>query len=207
MDWGDLASVAFPVAALGNAPVLGGISGAGGMGGIGDWLNGRSNVPQIGANPYQGDWTSLIRQLQQTAAGNGPSLAGNAYKQAASDAMRNAGSMAGSGSAGGQRQAQYQMGLTNQGLAQGYANARLQEQLGAQQMLSGALQGGGNAWFQPQQANLNATMSTPTHLQQLMGFLSQLGGSGSAMSGSGGGAGAGMSPTMIGGMPMAATFV
>jgi hypothetical protein len=137
--------------------------------------NGRGNVPQIQQNPFMGDWKSLIGQLQTTASGNGPSLAGNAYKQAANDQMHAAQSMAAGGSAGGARQAQMMMGRTNQGIANGYSNARLQEQLAAQQMLSGALQGAGNAWFQPQAANLSATLGSPTNLQKFLSILSAAG--------------------------------
>src|SRR5262249_16942794 len=46
-----------------------------------NWL-GQKNAPQIPQNPYLGDWGSLISQLQRTASGTGPSLAGNAYQQA-----------------------------------------------------------------------------------------------------------------------------
>jgi hypothetical protein len=145
------------------------------------WGQQRSNVPQIGPNPYQGDWTSLIRQLQATARGDGPSLAGNAYKQASDNTMRNMQSLSSGGSAGGAREAIGQMGRIGQGLAQGYSNARLQEQLATQQMLQGALTGGGNAWFQPQQANLQATMKTPTNMQQILALLQQAGPIGSAV--------------------------
>jgi hypothetical protein len=44
----------------------------------------------------------------------------------------------------------------------------------ARQALIQALQGGQNAWFQPQQANLSATMGTPTNGQMLTGFIGQL---------------------------------
>lgn len=138
------------------------------------WMGGRSNVPQIGQNPYLGDWRNLIGQLQQTASGNGPSLAGNAYQQAHAQGLSDQMSMAAGGSAGAARQAGMNMTRMNQGLAAGYSNARLQEQLAAQQALQGALSGAGNAWFQPQQANLQATLATPTNGQQLLNFLSQL---------------------------------
>jgi hypothetical protein len=149
---------------------------------IKEWA-GKKNAPGIGENPYQQNWTNLIGQLEQQASGNGPSLAGNAFKQANQTGMNNVRSMSRGGSAGAVRGGQMQMGRLNQGLAQGYSNARLQEQLVARQMLSGALQGGGNAWFQPQQANLQAQMATPSNLQMLMSFLEQGGSIGGKIAG------------------------
>jgi hypothetical protein len=95
-------------------------------------------------------------------------------------------SMSHGGSAGAARMAGRNMGMANQGLAAGYSNARLQEQLAARQQLQGALSGASNAWFQPQQANLSAQMGQQTNAQQLMGFLEQLGAIGGKMSGTGG---------------------
>lgn len=137
------------------------------------WM-GQKNAPQIPQNPYLGDWGSLIGQLQKTASGTGPSLAGNAYQQAHAQGLRDQRSMAAGGSAGAARQAGMNMVHMNQGLAAGYSNARLQEQLAAQQALAGALAQAGNAWFQPQQANLQAQLGTPSNGQQMMNFLQQL---------------------------------
>lgn len=138
-----------------------------------DWWN-HKNAPQIGANPYQGGWDSLISQLQMQGNGEGPSLAGNAYKQAQQTGMQNMLSMSRGGSAGAARGGQMAMGRMNQGMAQGYSNARLQEQMMARQQLQAALAGAGNAWFQPQQANLQAQLGTQSNGQQLTGFVSQL---------------------------------
>jgi hypothetical protein len=137
------------------------------------WFN-QKNAPQIPQNPYLGDWGSLIKQLQATASGQGPSLAGNAYNQAHAQGLRDQRTMAAGGSAGAARQAGMNMTRMNTGLAQGYSNARLQEQLAAQQALAGTLAQAGNAWFQPQQANLQSQLGTQTQGQQLMNFLSQL---------------------------------
>jgi hypothetical protein len=63
----------------------------------------------------------------------------------------------------------------NQGLAHGYGNARLQEQLAARQQLSGAIGGAGAAWFAPQAANLQAQLAQPTNMQMLAQFLQQFG--------------------------------
>lgn len=149
----------------------GGIGGF--FGGIVDWM-GRKNAPQIPQNPFMGDWGTLIGQLQRTASGEGPSLAGNAFKDAHAQGLRDQMSMAAGGSAGGARQAGMNMVRQNQGLAAGFSNARLQEQLASQQALQAALTNAGNSWFMPQQANLQAQFNTQTNGQQLMNFLMQL---------------------------------
>jgi hypothetical protein len=138
-----------------------------------DWM-GKKNAPQIPQNPYLNDWGSLIGQLQRTASGTGPSVAGGAYQQAHAQGLQDQRSMAAGGSAGAARQAGLNVNQMNAGLAQGYSNARLQEQLAAQQALGGTLAQAGNAWFQPQQANLQAQLGTQTQGQQLMNFLQQL---------------------------------
>lgn len=154
-----------------------------GRGSVSDWVSGAAswwndkNAPQIGANPYQSNWGALINQLTQQASGQGPSLAGNAYKQAQQTGMQNVLAMSRGGSAGQAQAGMQTLGRMNQGMAQGYSNARLQEQMAARQQLQMALAGAGNAWFQPQQANLQATMATPSNGQQLSGFISQLAGS------------------------------
>jgi hypothetical protein len=134
------------------------------------WLTAK-NAPQIGANPYQGHWDSLIGQLQQTG---GRSLAGDAFAQANATGMNNVLSMSRGGSAGAARQGMQQYGQMQQGQAFGYSNARLQEELARKQMLQAALAGAGNAWFQPQQANLQAQVNTPSNMQMLTGFIGQL---------------------------------
>lgn len=132
-----------------------------------DWWN-KKNAPQIGANPYQGQWNALISQLTQQGNGQGPSLAGNAYKEAQQTGMNNVMAMSRGGSAGAARGGMQMLGKMNQGMAQGYSNARLQEQLAARQQLQMALAGAGNAWFQPQQMNMQATMGTQSNGQQMM---------------------------------------
>lgn len=83
------------------------------------------------ASPYAGQQGQLIAMLQNRAAGNGPSVAGDAYKSAAADAMARAMSLSNSGNAGSTRLALQQMGNQEQGMAQGYAAARNQEMQGA----------------------------------------------------------------------------
>lgn len=148
-----------------------------GNGDVAAWANGKPNAPKMDQSPFMGDWRQLIGQLQNQANPNytGPSLAENTYKQAAGDAMRRAQSMSTSGSAGGARQAQIQMGRVNQGLSEGVSNARLQEQLAAQQQLQGALGGANNAWFGPASQNFQAQLNTPSNMQKLMGLFQQIG--------------------------------
>lgn len=86
------------------------------------------------------EWGGLISQLQARASGTGPSVAGNAYKQASQDAQNNLASMShDSASPGGARQATLQAGRIQQGLAQGYGSAALQEQQANQGALAQAL--------------------------------------------------------------------
>jgi hypothetical protein len=153
-------------------------------GGVMDWM-GKRNAPQIGENPYMSDWGSLLKQLKGTADGTGMqgSVALGAYQQAHNQGVRDQASMAAGGSAGQVRQAGMNVARMNQGLQQGYSNARLQEQLAAPQSLQGALTNAGNAWFQPQQANLQAQMNTPTNGQQMMQFLQQLFAGGASIAG------------------------
>lgn len=94
-----------------------------------------------GQSPFAGsEWGSLIQQLQARASGQGPSLAGDAYRQASMDSQAALGSMGrNSGTAAGARQALMQQSRTGQGFAQGYANARNQEMVGAQGALTQAL--------------------------------------------------------------------
>lgn len=155
--------------------------------GAGKWLNKRPNQVQMPANPYQGQWDALLGQLSETAAGRGPSLAGDAYKQAHAQGMNDTLAMSRGGSAGAAHAGMQQMGRANQGFAQGYANARLQEQLAARQQLTGALQGAGQAWWQPQYTNLLSQMGTPTNMQTLLQLLQQGGAVGGSILKGGGG--------------------
>lgn len=147
-----------------------------------DWGMKRPQAPQMAANPYQGDWGALIGQLQQQP-GPGQSLAGMAYKQANQQGMNNVLAMSRGGSAGAARMGMQQHGRMQQGAKAGYANAALQEELARKQMLQQALAGAGQAWFQPQYANLQAKSQTPNNLQMLTGFLGQLGSAAAATQG------------------------
>ena len=147
------------------------------------WGQKRSNVPQIPASPYLGNYNNLIGQLEQQSRGEGPSLAGNAYMTAHQQGLDDAQSMFRGGTAGAARAGARQMGQMNAGLAHGYSNARLQEQLAARQMLVGGLEKANSAWFQPQEANLKATFASPTNMQQLSALLQQLGMAGGKIAG------------------------
>lgn len=150
-------------------------SGTEGVGNIWDWLNGKAqdpNVqkdrdytqgflnqgnPYIKDNPYAGGFDSLIKQLQDQSKGIGPSLAGQAYNAGNQNAMAGQLAMAhGSGSAGAGRMAAQNLGNIQQGQAQGYAQARTGEQLGAMSQLGGALNSASQNNFQFQHANQQA---------------------------------------------------
>ena len=137
-----------------TGPDAGGFGGAGQIFGGGKVPLGGLNLPYYqqdrdrlggmltGQSPFAGsEWGALIGQLQQRASGAGPSLAGDAYRSAAMDTQNSLGSMArGAGTASAARRAMLEQGRVGQGMAQGYASARNQEMVGAQQVLSGALQ-------------------------------------------------------------------
>ena len=92
-------------------------------------------------NPYAGaEWGGLIKQLQDQAAGNGPSVAEQAYSRAQGDTTAALASMAqGSASPAAARQAQIQRQRVGQGMASGLAEARTGEMLAGQNALSQAL--------------------------------------------------------------------
>lgn len=182
MAWYDYAG-ALPALYTGVSHALGGGGVSGDARSAWQWGKGRSTAPSMGENPYRGQWDTLIGQLQQQAGGQGPSLAGNAFREASDTGLRQQMAMSHGGSAGAARQAGMNMGRINQGQAQGYSNARLQEQLAARQMLQGALGGAGQAWFQPQSANLGAQLSSPTNMQMLTQLLAQLGAAGGTIAG------------------------
>jgi hypothetical protein len=86
------------------------------------------------------EWGGLISQLQQRSSGQGPSVAGDAYKQASANTNNQLMSMSSnSSSPAAARQALLQTGQVNQGMAQGYSAARNQEMMGATGQLSQAL--------------------------------------------------------------------
>src|SRR3954462_8420568 len=92
-------------------------------------------------SPFAGsEWTHLIGQLQQRANGGAPSVAGMAYQKATQDAQNGLASMSqNSAGPGAARQALLQAGHMQQGMAQGYSTAALQEQQANQAALGQAL--------------------------------------------------------------------
>lgn len=137
-------------------------------------LRGHKTPTLVKDNPYGPQWDGLISQLQQQANGQGPSLAGEAYKQAQQTGMRNIQSMSRGGSAGAARAGMQNLGHMNQGLAQGYSNARLQEQLAARQMLQGALTSAQDDSFRRSKANVDILNNSKSKFESVMGFLGNM---------------------------------
>lgn len=114
-----------------------------GMPGYQDLMNEVGQMQQQGGY-YDQQYQDYINGLRDMAQGRGTSLAEQQYKQASADAGRQVSTLAasGRGPAGmAQRQAMQQQAQIGTGLAQGSAQARLQEQMMAQQQLGGAIQG------------------------------------------------------------------
>jgi len=152
--------------------------------------------PYMQGNPYQGDFGSLIKQLQDQAAGRGPSVAQNAYNAASQNNMAQQMAMSvGGASAGAGRQAAQNMGNIGQGMAQGLASARTGEETAAQQGLGGVLNAASNQNFQYGHANQQAwldmlaqqlgltktQMGQKTNMDQLGGLLQGIGQAGAAL--------------------------
>lgn len=162
VNWGNGAKGAASGAAMGSAfgpwgAAAGGVAG-GLLGLFGGDDDGNQALPPVSLPYFEADrarlgsmmdghtafagseWGSLISQLQSRANGGGPSVAGNAYKQASQDAMNNLTSLSqNSASPGAARQAMLQQGHIQQGLSQGYSAAALQEQQANQGALAQAL--------------------------------------------------------------------
>ena len=143
-------------------------------------------------NPYMSSWDALIAQLRDQAAGKGPSVAQDAYRQAFDQNMASMSALGHSGNAQAAGQMGNAMGANAAGLQQGLSEARTREELGAQQELGGALQGAGQAWLAPQQLALQAwQLQQQQKMQQLQAFAGLLGGGASLFGGGGmGGMGA-----------------
>lgn len=127
-----------------------------------------------GQSPFAGsDWGALVTQLQQRAAGQGPSMAENAYKQASNDTNAQLMSMArGSNSPGAARQALLQTGKIGQGMAQGLATARTQEMQGATDQL-GQVMGTRDQLNQNAYTNLLAQQLGLSEMQLRAGMANQ----------------------------------
>jgi hypothetical protein len=172
------------------------------------YLN-QGSGPYVGKDPYAGNWANHIGQLEDRAAGRGPSVAGDAYRGAAMNSMAQQYAMSQGGrSAGAGRQSAMMLGGIQQGLAKGYGDARNQEMTSAEQALTGALGGADAASFQRDKANQDAWldmlakqlglsaeqlkgamagMAAPSNFQTVGGLLSAAGIGGAKISGPGGG--------------------
>lgn len=161
VNWGNGAQGAASGAAMGSAAGPWGAVIGGAAGGLMGLFSGDDEAKQArptslphfeedrarlggllqGQSPFAGtEWGALIGQLQARAGGGVPSVAGNAYKQASQDSMNNLASLAqNSSSPSAVRQAQLQAGHIQQGMAQGYGAAALNEQQVNQSALGQAL--------------------------------------------------------------------
>jgi hypothetical protein len=107
-------------------------------------------------SPYAGQQAQLLEMLKNRSQGNGPSVAGDAYKSASSDAMSRAATLSNSGNAGATRLALQQMGNQEQGLSQGYSAARNQEMMGATGQYGAALNSADSSQLLRDKANQEA---------------------------------------------------
>lgn len=126
---------------------------------------------------YQEQFDEYLRGLQDMAAGRGESLAEQQFKAASGQAQQQIAAQAasGRGNAGqAQRMATQAQSQIGQGLAQGSATARLQEQMAAQQQLGGAIAQGDASTLAHQQMwleNMKAKMGLSTEqAQNLLGY-------------------------------------
>lgn len=94
-----------------------------------------------GQSPFASQsWQGLISQLQDQSMGRGPSLAQAQYNQGINTAQNSVAALAsGSGGPGSVHDAMSQMGNIGANAAGGLATAGIQERLGAQGQLAGAL--------------------------------------------------------------------
>lgn len=130
---------------------------------------------QLGQSQYDRDLRGNITQLQNMAAGRGPSLAEGQYRQASDTALQQQMAMAQSGRGNAARSArnaavgQAQIG---QGLASGVAQARTNEQMGAIGQLTGALGQAGSLEMQRQ--GLQAQLNQQANMQNQQAFMQML---------------------------------
>lgn len=153
----------------------------------------------MGQDPYAAQQSQLIQMLMAQAQGTGPSLAGMQYERANQDAMSNAVAMSRGRGAGAGRNAANVVGGLGQSLAAGSAEARLREQMMAQQALQGSLSAAGQLNFQRAAANQAMYQQSLAQMlqqggigQSLMGLLGQGIGAYAMLRGPQGAAGPGM---------------
>ena len=201
-DWGNAAKGAAGGAAAGAAlglpgaaagGLIGGVLGMfGGGGGRSDedqkrlqhfmnreaYQSSKTRIGQMaqadGGQQFRAGQSQLISQLQNQAAGRGPSLAGMQAKQVANQSLAQQQALAASAGPGNEamaaRSAAMNAGNTMSGLAGTAAMARAQEQMNAQGMLGSALQGARGQDMNNEQFNAgslnNRTMQQATMNQQ-----------------------------------------
>lgn len=103
-----------------------------------DFVGGRQ-APTFGQSQFRGDQRGLVQMLQRQAAGQGPSAAGLQLREGLGRNVSQQQAMLASG--GNARAAAQQASALGGSLSNQLAQARVQEQLGAQQMLGQTLQG------------------------------------------------------------------
>ena len=145
-----------------------------------------SQAPDIGTNPYQGDWQTLIQTLRDKAAGKGESVAGRDYMKANNDLMQQVAGLSHSGSAGATAAATGAAERLGENQVGGYARARAQEMAGAQDALTGALSGASSSWNQQQQLQLQKwAQQNQLDMNRLKAMSGLYGGLGSLFGGGG----------------------
>lgn len=124
---------------------------------------GQLDVGMRGMSPFvdprggqAGNYDQLIAMLGNRAAGNGPSLAGDAYANAAQNSLSQQFALSHGANPGAARMATQNMGNIQQGLANGYATARNQEMIGAGNQLGNVIQGADNSQLMRDKANQDA---------------------------------------------------
>lgn len=121
-----------------------------------------------GGQQFRQGQMDLVRQLQQQAAGKGPSLAGMQAAQTAQMSLAQQQALAAGAAPGNEalaaRQAAMNAGNTMNGLAQTSAQARMAEQMNARSMLGNALGQGRGMDMQNEQ--FNATQGNNMNLAQ-----------------------------------------
>lgn len=186
---------------------LGGITGLGhaagqalfgteGSGALNQLIKNGQGYSYLGGNPYQDDWNTLITQLQQRAAGVGPSLAVQQYQQASNNAMNQAASFGAGRGQGGARAASMAIGNAGQNMASGSAMARTQEMQASQAALQNALLGAGQSQYDRERANqmaylqaVQAGAGQQSNFQKALGVAGQVGSMFGMGTGGGGGQG------------------
>lgn len=129
---------------------------------------------------YDQQYQDYVNGLRDMAQGRGQSLAENQYRQASGQAQQQIAAQAASGRGPAgmvQRQAGQAQAQVGQGLAAGSAEARLKEQMAAQQMLGGAIQGADASRNARELALLQAKFGlSAEQAQNLLGYYGALAG-------------------------------